>query len=689
MAVFEWNPFNGSGAKISRYIQGFKCRTTNIVAYYIPNKHNINIDFSYDGDYQPLENNYGIYFLIGDPSESGGKPTIYIGQATTREGTKGMDRLKEHINLSTDWYKEKWESAIYVTSTDNSWSTSLIDTLEHLFIACFRNREEYTCLNSKKGKEGNIPDKDFKTELLAIAELLALPMFGYMVSKDMKSDVINSVYDKLLEMANDIKAELKEELKAEYLTQYTPEDRKRIEWVKKVEAYDSLKTSIELANNYVLFGRIINGHKGDVLTPEHIAKDMVDLIPATEFHSKARFFDIACKSGIYLKCLLDRLMSDDTDLPINHEEEYADKHKRLKHIVENQLYGICLSRNGYMVSNRRFIEAVENYADEIDKGRFTKSILNSITVLPNIIYLSGYESMVKTDPKGLIAVLKNRFGIEDGDTLKFDVVIGNPPYNRGMDLDFVALGYILSSQYTVMITPAKWQTAEADQKIASRISYGNFRKYAVPYMSHICYYVDTTDIFDIQLPTGITYFLMDKSIHEKVQITNKFGKQLEIFNDTEYRDIGFTLCNFGQHILDLVKDMPRFCQMPLSQDKQYICKVCTLLSNKRIWDSKGMTVYNCQTQVCAKEYLGEYYQIASFDTQTEAESCKSWIELKLNRFIMLLGDATGISINSYKWVPAPPSGKFDHIYTDQELYQAFNLPQKYIDIIEAVIKERK
>ena len=51
---------------------------------------------------------------------------------------------------------------------------------------------------------------------------------------------------------------------------------------------------------------------------------------------------------------------------------------------------------------------------------------------------------------------------------------------------------------------------------------------------------------------------------------------------------------------------------------------------------------------------------------------------------------TGILTNDYfRFVPAPPSGKFDHIYTDQELYEAFNLPQKYIDIIESVIKERK
>ena len=43
----------------------------------------------------------------------------------------------------------------------------------------------------------------------------------------------------------------------------------------------------------------------------------------------------------------------------------------------------------------------------------------------------------------------------------------------------------------------------------------------------------------------------------------------------------------------------------------------------------------------------------------------------------------------FRFVPALPTGKFDHIYIDQELYEAFDLPQKYRDVIEAVIKERK
>lgn len=41
--------------------------------------------------------------------------------------------------------------------------------------------------------------------------------------------------------------------------------------------------------------------------------------------------------------------------------------------------------------------------------------------------------------------------------MTFDVVIGNPPYNNDLYLDFVQLGYKLSSNYVCMITPAKWQ----------------------------------------------------------------------------------------------------------------------------------------------------------------------------------------------------------------------------------------
>lgn len=142
MGTFEWNQFNGNGARISRDVQGYKCRSTNIVAYYIQDKNSILKKHEFVGDYQPLQNNYGIYFLIGDKEQNNGTQTIYIGQATTRDSELGMGRLVEHVRQTTrDSYKNEWESALYVTSTDNSWSTALIDTLEHLFIACFKMKK--------------------------------------------------------------------------------------------------------------------------------------------------------------------------------------------------------------------------------------------------------------------------------------------------------------------------------------------------------------------------------------------------------------------------------------------------------------------------------------------------------------------------------------------------------------------
>lgn len=80
------------------------------------------------------------------------------------------------------------------------------------------------------------------------------------------------------------------------------------------------------------------------------------------------------------------------------------------------------------------------------------------------------------------------------------------------------------------------------------------------------------------------------------------------------------------------------------------------------------------------------------DSREECENFVSWLNTKFTRFFVAINISklTGIINNdSFRFVPAPPSGKFDHIYTDEELYKAFNLPQKYIDIIEAVVKERK
>ena len=79
------------------------------------------------------------------------------------------------------------------------------------------------------------------------------------------------------------------------------------------------------------------------------------------------------------------------------------------------------------------------------------------------------------------------------------------------------------------------------------------------------------------------------------------------------------------------------------------------------------------------------------DNKSDCKSFISWINTRFIRFFILanVSKLTVLDQHCFRYVPAPPSGKFDHIYTDAELYKAFNLPQEYIDVIEAVIKERK
>ena len=114
--------------------------------------------------------------------------------------------------------------------------------------------------------------------------------------------------------------------------------------------------------------------------------------------------------------------------------------------------------------------------------------------------------------------MKKEFG-----QMKFDVVIGNPPYNKGMDLDFVDLGYKISNKYTVMITPAKWQTAADDYSgcASKNIDYKGFREKLVPHMSNVVFYPDALDIFKISQVDGLTYFILDKQVHDKCEVSIK------------------------------------------------------------------------------------------------------------------------------------------------------------------------
>ena len=312
--------------------------------------------------------------------------------------------------------------------------------------------------------------------------------------------------------------------------------------------------------------------------------------------------------------------------------------------------------------------------------------------------------------------------------MKFDIVIGNPPYNRGIDIDFIFLAKELSNGYVSMITPAKWQTADAEQRIASEHSYGDFRECIVPHIKNVCYYPDCLDVFCITEISGISSYLIDvnNTYIDKCTVENKCALQ-KYMNSTYVRDISLqqSLWNIGNDVVsNLVSNFQNYPKLKIN-NVPYCNRYCILMStqsqkqlgqsgaydweNKQIdrnYLGKGGVAFNRDgkssvigtTQLAIseigsrpKEEAKEKIVIFTSNNKEECESYDSYINSKLVKFLVFItiSSMRTANSNSFRFVPMPLYGKFDHIYTDKEIYQMFKVPQEHIDIIESIIKDRK
>lgn len=576
-----------------------------------------------------------LYFLIG---RVGLTEMVYVGQAKKRNGGGYvLQRLREHAKSQTEPYREIWTRAIVVTGKEDTWGPTELNALEHIF---YNEIPPENSLNGNNPNAGLDDLEQFSEKVKQIELYLAILKVGIFSGTD-----------------------------------------------------DSQRVTVQsVTNEYSRREDLLNGMARipEIVTPHKTVVDMVDLLPADVWNPETTFLDPACKGGEFLKEIYDRLMETESLKAI-----YPNDIVRSNHILSNQIFGISIS--------------------EVSKKRTTDS-LNGFGY--NIKIIPGYIDKIKGKCLGSKedGTEKTMFDIikEEFNRMKFDVVIGNPPYNKGMDLDFVNLGFDLSSKYCCMITPAKWQTAEANQRVSSKMTYGEFRKKLVPHMSHVVFYPNSTDVFNaVYQIDGISYFILDKRIHDDCEVANiqndifrakgKINdilmaneKELYISRETVMRDIrgDKSLLNIGQEIIDYLGQYESF-NPDLYKNN--------IAGKYKVWIN-NLVPGNQQVSAggflgIGKAYISEvrpdknqidcYFSSNSYG---ECLSYLSYINCKFTRFFLscYYSKLTGVICKQcFRFVPAPPSGKFDHIYTDQELYDAFNLPQKYRDVIEAVIKERK
>lgn len=440
----------------------------------------------------------------------------------------------------------------------------------------------------------------------------------------------------------------------------------------------------DMIHNMTCISRYSNS---EVVTPKWVVSDMVDLLPADVFEPNSKFLDPAVKSGRFLVELHNRLMTSDA-----MKQAFPNEQDRHEHIIYNQLYGIALSETAAIIARRQ--------------------LYDDFTIAGNVVYTGG--KFTKELVQGVFS------------TMKFDVVIGNPPYNNDMYLDFVTLGCQLSTKYTVMITPAKWQAKDSQKN-------NYFREHIAPYMSKIVYYPDATDIFDIAEVDGVCYYIIGNRYDDKRQIINKSNKTAAYNNET-IRDVSGQLNNAAYEIIARVMqenigrlkvhtgnshfgfkageqklvslsgdiyilsngEVTGTCNIDcIRKNKQDISKYKVMLNQmvgySFFYGDDGMTIGMNRVYILKpNEVAGyNYFCIRACESLAEAESVRSFINTKLIRFIVLTSLTTSSIGNEEAWRFVPDPGAFDHIFTDDELYNTYGLTPEEIKIIESVIKERK
>lgn len=304
-----------------------------------------------------------------------------------------------------------------------------------------------------------------------------------------------------------------------------------------------------------------------------------------------------------------------------------------------------------------------------------------------------------------------------------DIIAGNPPYNNGMDIDFVFNAFDIVRIAISMIVPGKWQTCEDDQRIDSKHSYGEFREKIVPHMDKVVFYPDAAEVFPIEQPDGITIYMIDKRrIFDKATVVNRNNHQ-ELFNNSSVRNICNmeSLNNLGNELVEYISNYTRFefNESLINRYKVYTggqvawgyawgyddakdpCSLlnrdgqCYAIGISNIIDSESDD--NIKVPTDAK-------LIFSSSSLKECESFISWINTRFVRFFTLIniGKRTIVDNQGFRLVPAPIieeecENAWNKIYTDDILYRDFNLYEEsakasngvsFIDIINSVIKER-
>ncbi|MBQ0164681.1 MAG: Eco57I restriction-modification methylase domain-containing protein [Bacteroidales bacterium] len=482
---------------------------------------------------------------------------------------------------------------------------------------------------------------------------------------------------------------------------------------------------------------LANLSNDEVFTPPSVVNQMLDMLPAELFRSSTTtFLDPVSKSGVFLREIAKRLMA-------GLAEEIPDKQERANHIFTRQLFGLSITELTALISRRSV------YCSKRADGRYSlctafKDEQGNIRYRPmehtfmggKCRYCGAAENVFGKNVRGDLESHAYEFIHTDNPEklfpkMKFDVIIGNPPYqlsDGGFGISatpiyhkFIEQAKKLSPRYLSMIVPARW-FAGGKGLDSFRDSMLHDRRLRI-----IHDYPQAFECFPgVQIKGGVCYFLWDRDNESDCEITTHKNNEISTSATRPLLEQGCdTFIRYNEaigilHKIQTFKEKTIFDKVSSRQpfglstifhgreqgaiklyenqgvsyiEMEDISKNSDIVTQYKIFIPRASSGSDAFPHpILGKPFVGEknsacsetYMFIGPFNSKEECESIVSYIKTRFFRFLVMLKKVTQDTTKAvYSFVPLQD---FSHPWTDAMLYEKYGLSEDEIAFIESMIR---